>query len=429
VTTQNEVLIVSAFGRGHWLAAELARKKMKVLLLEVSGGFGHWSPEDIEGPFGFFQSEFLTETQITRMTEEDYRDSVPEGFVVWPKSGPLDTAGPISAELMRKWGVGSDQIETLRKGGGPTDKNFWQRPFHEVWFTHLCHSLALPCFVDNARSAEFGKPLTVFAPHMVRRVSRRGFDQSLNWVGSWGAEVLEKVKLVDVTIQGRDLIGVEISSEWSGFIRTEQVIWCLSSEETEHLNRSVREKIMPGEVVRPLWQWQRFRFRIGGSDIHKDMPLHFVMIEDLGLPWSHDNLCVVQRCVTGTDYDLWLRLPSSQRFHRQYLEEKGEKALRHLARRLPGCELEMTGWPIEATYDATLLGPSRFPLFHEKQIFSSGKRGHLSNVQWSNPESWVRIDASGIFEQQNILNANIDLWKHKKEEALRKAQGAEGPRP
>ncbi|MFN9971305.1 MAG: hypothetical protein ACK58T_15565, partial [Phycisphaerae bacterium] len=169
--TNFEIVVVSAFGRGNWLAAELAAQGLTVVLLDVTRGFAHWAPEDWEGPFGIFHPEYLSESQITRLHEEDYMDGVPEGFVVWTKDGVLDTAGPLASELLQKWAVAPEQIQYLKKPEGFNLKSLNTQLFSNSWFLHLCHSLALPYFVDNAQAVGEGQPLPVFSPHFVRRSS------------------------------------------------------------------------------------------------------------------------------------------------------------------------------------------------------------------------------------------------------------------
>ena len=100
-----DVAVVSAFGRGHWLAAELADAGRSVALIDVSAKMGRWAPEDWEGPFGFFRTEKLKASQVERLIEDDYHDTVDEGFVVWLKDGPIDIKGPLSSFWLQKKGI------------------------------------------------------------------------------------------------------------------------------------------------------------------------------------------------------------------------------------------------------------------------------------------------------------------------------------
>ncbi|RYZ83513.1 MAG: hypothetical protein EOP06_19855 [Proteobacteria bacterium] len=87
---KTSVLIVSAHGRGHWLAAELHREHIPVTVIDVSSKLGVWPPEDLEGPFGFLKSEELTPSQSERVFAEDAYISVDEGFTTWLPDGPLE---------------------------------------------------------------------------------------------------------------------------------------------------------------------------------------------------------------------------------------------------------------------------------------------------------------------------------------------------
>ena len=40
----HDLLIISVFGRGHWLAAEMAEKGCSVHLLDISQTMGRWTP-------------------------------------------------------------------------------------------------------------------------------------------------------------------------------------------------------------------------------------------------------------------------------------------------------------------------------------------------------------------------------------------------
>lgn len=431
MSSEVQLVIVSAFGRGNWLAAELSKAGIKTCLVDVTDSFGRWSPEDSEGPFGFFQSENILESQVTRLHEEDYFESIPEGFVVWTGSGVLDTSGPISNELLEKWQVDKDQQDYLRhfstsKGGDVSQikKRFAHKSFKSNWFTQLCHSLAAPSFNESSFALRFGEPLPVFSPHFLRRTSRRGYEQNLKWVESWGSRVLSKAKLVDLNWQSRFVQGLEVSSDWSGVLTAEQYVWCLTAEETEYLSVDIRNKIFPKSSLRPQWQWQRYRVQIRGekNQIHQQMPLQVVCIEDMGLPWTHENLFILQRSVTAEDYDLWMRLPSSQRFHRSYIEEKGEKAIRNLGRRLPGCDVKISQWPTECEYDYQALGPSRFPVYSSEDLQNQTRNSWI-NLHFDSPETWPRLDWSGqLLAQQKIRNLVLD-WKEERErERLKQEQ-------
>ena len=59
-----EIAIVSIFGRGHWLAVELAKVGIPVALVDVTPDQGPWSEVDQLGPFGSFKAEILLEQNV-----------------------------------------------------------------------------------------------------------------------------------------------------------------------------------------------------------------------------------------------------------------------------------------------------------------------------------------------------------------------------
>jgi hypothetical protein len=408
----NEVVVVSAFGRGNWLAAELARKGVKNALVDVSKKFVGWSPEDRMGPFGFFQNETLTESQASQIQDESFLETVPEGFVVWAKDGVLDTTGPMAAELLKRWGVSEGQIEHLRRGS----PSLVEDEFQKMWFVNLCHSLAGSRWVENRAAHHEGTPQPVFAPHFARRSSRRGAEQNLQWVKNWGSQVFSGAALVDVHGDRGQLTSLEIASEGSQVLRAGNFVFCLTQDELQFLSPKVSEKIFSEKPLRPVWQWQRFRLVIKGSELHREIPLRSVVIEDLHLPWTHENLLVLERTSTGEHYDVWMRLPATQRFQRHYLDEKGSFAARNLGRRLPGCEVEVVEGPPEQKYTAEDLGPARFPVYAAGDERATTTRA-WDNVRLSSPETYSTYDLSGVFsEQLKLLNQILD-WKRKRDEA------------
>lgn len=423
--SRSDLIVVSAFGRGNWLAAEMARKGLSTVLVDVSEALGHWAPEDWEGPFGFFQSDWITESQLTRLNEEDYMDSESDGFVLWLSDGVVDTAGPVSSHRLEKRGVTEaqrkyiSQFENLK----PEDRlkmrrEFQALSFHENWFTQFSHSFAANSFSENSAAMNSSRPLPLFSPHNIRRTSRRGYDQNLKWVESWGAKVLKAKSIKDLSSNSGFIQGLEIESDWSGVISAEQYIWSLSGVESLHLSPSITSSLFP-QVIWPSWQWQRYRMKFEGADVWQSLPSHLVAIEDLGLPWTHENFLVVQKSVNPGDSDVWMRLPHSQRFHREYLLDKSRAATEILQSRLPGVKVSVQNFPQEYEYDEKDLGPARFPLFDQVQA-SKYKTGSWINLHYDGPEVWELLDWSSVFHHQSKIAKEISGWKKDRDERREK---------
>ena len=113
---QTNVVLISAFNRCNWLAAEMKTLGVNVHLVDLTDSLGRWAPEDWEGPLGYFQTDELLQSQKACLDEEDYSEVVDEGFSLWLKSGPFDLRGSHSPYLLERFGISKDiQEYILRK--------------------------------------------------------------------------------------------------------------------------------------------------------------------------------------------------------------------------------------------------------------------------------------------------------------------------
>src|SRR5690606_16439217 len=122
---------------------------------------------------------------------EDYFDPVDEGFVVWLKDGPIDTLGPHAGYLLEKANVTKEQQDFLQKfdslKGRALQKardEISRGSFDKTWFIHLAQTIASTVHYDKAASMRAVRPLPVMAPLSIRRVTRRGYEKSLEWTRS-----------------------------------------------------------------------------------------------------------------------------------------------------------------------------------------------------------------------------------------------------
>lgn len=398
LSTEFDVLVVSNFGRGHWLATDLADKRLKVGLVDLSERFARWTPEDREGPFGFYKSEGLQATQLERLTEEDYTESCPQGFVVWLKSGPIETQGPLAQFSFRKEGFPEAYIQYLNQAENlksDARQNLLGQirddDFSKTWLVHLCHQLASTRFHLNSRGSQQGAPLPVFADHMFRRASRRGFADSLAWCESKGVQVFQGAEILDLGIQDRRLESMEVRASINGVLRAKQVVWALTSKETSRLDSRFLEKLYQSDAVEPTWSWVRFRYSIQDNGATQSLPPRFVLLQDIYSPWTHENMMLVQRTVRSDQYDVWVRIPSLQRFQQAYLDQLSKTMLGLLRERLPETPCELLAPPQEYLYPENELGPSCYPVYEPSDLEQLHTK-NLKNVFWDGPEYWERSD-------------------------------------
>lgn len=416
-----DVVIVSAFGRGNWIAAEIASQGMKVCLVEVSDFLGRWTPEDWEGPFGYFQSEQLTASQQERLIEEDYTDDLPEGFTLWLADGPIDFKSSLSSHLLAECGISEkalsflSEYESLAPEKIRDQKDLIRRgAFRENWLVHLAYQLASHVHQASAEGVNYGKPLPLNSPWVVRRVSRKGASHSLEWVESKGVRVHPSAQLVDLLTEGRDIRSLEIRSTWSGAINGNQFIWMLSGEETEKLSSKISSLLFPKGIIKPTWNWMRYRVHMEQGIFLETLPLKFVMIRDLFAPWTHTNLMVVQRTVQAQDLDVWIKIPTQHRFQRAYLEEQCQEILRILGEKIPGSNPVAGDMPQDHLYEYQELGPPRFPIYLEEDL-DHLYRSTFPNLNYSAAEDWPLHEWTSLLRDQAPLVEKMRKWKKDQE--------------
>ncbi|MBV2168621.1 MAG: hypothetical protein KUL82_07930, partial [Bdellovibrio sp.] len=292
----NPVILVSAFGRGHWLAAALAQEGIKTTLVDVSGKLGVWPSEDVEGPFGFFRNEKISESQMERLYFDDPYSEVSNGFTLWLKEGPFECKGPITKFKIDKSPLSPHIKEFLlslpgAKNGKHLYKNLDAFDFENSWLLHLAHQWAGTTYMPNAQGARRGEPLPVFSSFLVRQATRNGLEKSLEWLATKGVEVIRPHQIVDASFGGgKTITGLELSGEKQGLFRIEQIVWMLTSEETYFLNERLGKYFFPEGPLEPEWCWVRYRVGLQQCFERDHLPTHTLVMDDLYSPWTHENM-------------------------------------------------------------------------------------------------------------------------------------------
>ncbi|MCB0357418.1 MAG: hypothetical protein KDD40_10440 [Bdellovibrionales bacterium] len=414
-----EVCIISCFDRGQWLAAALAEKDYQVKLVDVSAKMGRWAPEDWEGPFGLFHLESLSQLQNERISEEDYFENVDEGLILWLKEGPLELKGPLTAYGLEKLGLSQayDILINYQKDGKlePVLQFINNNKFKKSWIIYLAFFLAANKYdVGQLEMDESIKPISFSSPYSVRRPTRKGLDKSFQWCETKGVQCLREVDIRDVSMNGRICEGVEVSSSWSGVLKSDYFVWMLTGEETLRFDEKVISKLFPQGILRSQWSWVRYRLSIPSQEHYATLPLKFVMIDDIFLPWSHENLCLVQKGVSQGDVDCFVRIPTHHRFQKQYLEQMAEKIRTSFSYRIPVSGVEITNLPQDYYYNEEELGPSRFPVYSPNELKNYSHR-KFKNLFFSSPEQWSSQDLSRQLKwQEDVLTKILKIESEKK---------------
>lgn len=421
------VVLVSAFGRGHWLAAALMKEGIKTTLIDVTNKLGVWPSEDIEGPFGFFRTEKISESQMERINADDHFTEAMNGFTIWLKEGPLEFKGPLTRYKLETSGLSPMALAAVLDGSvSKTAKDLESLSFEEKWLVDLAHQFSSTTYVPSARGSREGKMLPLGASFLARGATRIGLEKSLQWLESQGVEVIRPQEVFDISFgPGKSIEGIEIVGERQGLLHTEQMVWMLSSEETYFLSEKVGKYFYPEGALESEWAWVRYRVGLKECFERNSLPLHTLIIEDLNSPWTHENFMVLQRTVVAEQFDVWMRLPTVQRFNKEYLTTRGEQMLKYLKTRLPLAEPQVWSFPQEYYYTYAQLGAPRFVVFNQNQT-ARQNRPRFKNLFIDGPEIWPQYSWEAYFDSHQVIRGKIqNWWKEKllKEQKEKKRKG------
>ncbi|MCB9026547.1 MAG: hypothetical protein H6625_09545 [Bdellovibrionaceae bacterium] len=417
------VSVFSCFDRGQWLAAALAEKNYEVKLFDVSNNMGRWAPEDWEGPFGLYHLENLTQLQNERITEQDYFESIDEGMILWLKEGPLELKGPLTLYNLESLGLKEsyEQLLNYYKNGKYDELKLYleNHSFEKTWLIYFSLFLAAnrysltDLFLDSKMEA-----LSFSVPYSIRRATRKGLDKAFQWCESKGVQCFRDVEIKDISFNGRHCEGVEVSSFWSGVVDTDYYVWMLTGEETSRFKESVISKLFPTGVLQSHWAWIRYRMSIKSKEHYATLPLKFFVIDDIFLPWTHENLCIVQKGVSQGDLDCFVRVPVHHRFQKNYLESMSNNICKSLLSRIPVKDIEVLDMPQDYHYTEHELGPTRFPVYDSEELkkYSHAK---FKNLFFSSPEFWSPQDLSRQLKLQEEVLIKIDKLESEKSKKAR----------
>jgi hypothetical protein len=405
-----DVVIVSAQGRENWMALELMRQGKKVAVLDYSPKMSLWAPEDLEGPFGVFQSRQNQPSQMARLADEEPLLNQDVGWVVWPKSGPVEMTGPLSKFQLDSLKQNESVLEYVRIADTKSDeeksrlKSLMEHlPFNQTWLAELSHQLASTIYAENREGHLFSTPLPLFAPFFIRRLTRRGIANGRVRLLESGVVILDNPGDIRFDInEGK----IQLAVCGDHPIKAKNWIWLLSTAETQFALPVAFGQVFPHGLLKPEWQWMRYRIKTEVSPQVAQLPDNFVLLEDVFLSWTHENLAIFQRTNRPDDFDFWIRVPSTQRFNKEYIEKKGELVIDQFRRRLPKLVAHISDWPQETIYKETELGPSLYPVFDSQQR-RKFKTSNFSGFHFGGPEFWNSLNWGGRFRHHEKILAKL----------------------
>lgn len=125
-----------------------------------------------------------------------------------------------------------------------------------------------------------------------------------------------------------------------------------------------------------------------------------------------------------SQFDLWLKIPSVQRFNKEYLHQQGVKSLNQLSDKLGGIHISVVIYPQEYYYTYAQMGPSRYLTFSKEEITHSHPCS-FKNVHLHSPENWSNFGWDSQFNRLDLIYNNLMKWWKFKQENSRKKEREE----
>lgn len=378
------VFIVSIFGRGHWLAVACRRLGLNVTVLDLSSMMGNWGAEDAEGPFGFLKDEKLDESVSHRILATEAFDSIDAGFTILLKDGPVQFKSPLTNHRLAEMKVNKVVTEALAKGDSVSTL-VEGLDFSESWPLHFACDFASTKWSPSALAGKRSMPAPLLSSFFVKSATRVGLESSLSWLKTFGVEVSTATEILDISFLDAGTVGgLELKGEISGLKKCDRLLWCLTSEESHYLSDRIAEKIWQKVKNESSWCWVRYQMKFEDSVQFQALPLHFVKIFDLYSPWTHENYLIFQKTKSSGIVDMWVKIPTVQRFNKDYLGYLGEKIKKTFTDQLSLFRSEVYHYPQEYNYTYAQLGPNRHPVYDLPFLNVPA----FKNLQFSHPEVW-----------------------------------------
>ena len=432
-----DVVILSAFGRGQWLACALQSQGLEVALVDFFGFTQKWKPEDIEGPFGFFHSG-LSSSQMDFLMVGDVVELSSVGFVFWLPSGPLELRGPLYFHGAQTLGLHEKVKRELQaqRNFSKKERKAWQESclkedFASFWPIYMAHQLSSSHLFSGPQfSCSGAEPLPLFSPFFIRYATANGYRRTLDYLSHKGVSVYTCTEAPDFSfVKKKPLKLAFIELEGGKKLKSTLFISTLSGEESYFISPQMGQSLWPKGFAKREWSWVRYRFRMEEGPQSAILPLHFALLQDPYAPWTHDNLALVQRTFFPQIFNLWLRLSSAKCFDASYLDRQVKRVLHFWQKNLLNLEMEVLDYPMEIEYegDPSSLSPRPFSLFVPSplQVATIGNQADPvsssysktfktltpttiakgSNVLFHTPECYSRLDVNGRLQwEQKLLN-------------------------
>lgn len=314
-----DLIILSTFSKGIWLANEVVAQNKKVAFIDFTDRFPALHSEDILGPFGLFLTEEMDFFQ--KEWWKQYYSSLENGFCLITPRLPFHFKQTLLYSTYNK----HQAFKNLRESISNSAK--MNKSFDENWMTYLFHQL-WSGVQDSMNKIILHNKLNLFNDfaYLNEQPSISTLDPRVYYLKP-DPNHLQSI------ISG----GSSFRFTHRGvYIEGEHLFSTLNPEESRMIGSQFCQQLFSKSNVPPSYYWQKwnFHFKTEGYPI----PDHLVIASPEDLPWTHERLLVVQkRSHYKNQVNVWTKLPlmSIEELQQSSLESDIENKLKEVFLDLP----------------------------------------------------------------------------------------------
>lgn len=321
-----KVCVVDAYYRAIDFACEARQKNFTVHYVDLTPLLGSWSPEDWEGPFGFFNEENYWPQQEWFVRSSFSSKNQTCGAVIHADGFPLEFKGPLlEHHLNTKFD--SSVINFIKNQS-------WEfKNLNKSW-----PILAAIASGSTQAEPELKNPLPLFQDYTLRYPHRQDYQSLIDRAKNHGVQFLNvnewTEKLSPDFFKNYEATVCAVNSETFANIYSQDAETNLAQSKITPHNWSKIKSLYP-DVCHPEWQWVRYSFLLDSSANTNDWPLSFTYIPTLNEPWREENFMVMRKSDYNSWWDVWLKLPYLNLFDTDFYQIHKERIIYKLDKFMP----------------------------------------------------------------------------------------------
>ena len=396
------VKIVSAYGRGAYLAHQLQNKGIKSTVFDVSSLLPALSSPEREGPFGVFLPSDLNDLQKQYLCGDNFYP-VQQGFSVFTSLGPFEFQGPLRSFFLKvkkdfqlcysvlspERGMNTDHLEKKKV------QKMIKQCKESTGLLHLAAELT-DSYRGLTAPVEDRDFSPLFSDYIFRESSQRYFSDLKSSLQEKGVEwisVGSKEEVVSLT----------------GDIKKQKdcsLVWTLSGPETDSCFSDCMPLLFP-KWVAPAKIWRRFSLSWNQEDFKNIIPS--LLLVWPGYSQKKEGKGESLYCGSGgwlslkknpdsSSIDLWLLCSYAERFNEQTLSTCLESALEQLKVLFPDFSIEGFLPKENSCHDYFVLYEGVW----------KGRKGYKKSQPYLlNPEAAGKMDAYSLMQQSHRILDNL----------------------